>query len=191
MKRLVLPATFVVVLLAICCVCWTSEPPSLKDDIQFAAAPYNNPTIPMDGPVVIVPVETVSKQSSMDVTFLFRNTSLQPLRYLAKGEGPRAECPRDLYVQLFRDGQYVEPIKRPTKWLPVVADNVRTLKPGDYITYTLSLKDYAPDGDAANLAPGIYELRGGYEVLPNTLQHDLGCTPLSINRTIMLIDVVE
>ena len=40
--------------------------------------------------------------------FLFRSTSLQPLRYLAKGEGRRAECPRNLYVNLFRDGERVD-----------------------------------------------------------------------------------
>ena len=175
----------------------TSEPPTTaRDRIEFAPSQYEVDDIPVDRPVVLVPSVSVRKDTNMNVTFLWRNTSDKPFRYPGRRSNsglsdPLAPSSPELSVLLYKDGKPV-PLLSHGVYAGLTPTNVQILQPGEYAVCRVSLKDnYGVDGIRGNLPSGLYELRARYEVREGDSEHQLGCTPASMNRTIMLIDIVE
>jgi hypothetical protein len=70
--------------------------------------------------------------------------------------------------------------------------NISSLASGASLSWKLSLKDYGVNQERGNLPPGRYELRADYSMPKDTrFVREMGLTPMEINETVLLIDLVE
>lgn len=138
----------------------------------------------------VAPVITIHKSGDMQIEFELRNDSQKAFRYLMGSRLPRSVA--QLHILLLKDGTPVPRIVHESEPPAMTKENVRSLKPGQSIVYSISLAEYGFDQRRGNLPAGRYALRVQYsEHKESVTARTLGLTPTEINDTVLLIDLVE
>lgn len=133
-------------------------------------------------PAQVLPVLSFDAKASIEVRVEFRNTSGRRIQYV---RGGRAGQPIGIMeFNLFRDGKQLPPLEQ-IEDLGLFPDNVRHIEPQGHVPIRLDLSEMY-----GALKPGRYEVRVKYDVpKKSTLATDLGLTPMSIDRGLLVLEI--
>lgn len=137
----------------------------------------------------MVPVIPVVKADRMIIEAVLRNMSDSPFRYF---DGNQAGHPvGNLHIVLTKDGKEV-PFTVELTPPAATRASVRTLAPGQELSYHIELQYYGIAGKEGDLPPGRYELWARYSVGKHAwFVEEMEVTPAQIDQLVAIIDLVD
>lgn len=137
-----------------------------------------------------IPTRQLSKHSQMRVQFYVMNHSSSSVGYWKPWSYAGYWAPWHLELLDCETEERVAYLEN--KAVPLSREDTIELKPGEAIFCDVPLLEtFGVDGKAGNLPAGRYALRAVCSIKENDELVKVGCTPMEMNQTIMLIEIVE
>lgn len=137
-----------------------------------------------------IPRIRICKGAKMEVEFCVANNSTRAVGYWRPWTFSGYGTVWYLELKLCESGQRIPRIEDFS--MALTRDSVEVLQPGDAILCRVSLPEcFGIDRQYQNLPPGLYALRAVCSITEESDLVGLGCSPMHMDQTIMLIDVVD